>query len=337
MSINQFDSNSNTEVETADMSDTPREASYETADTSDTPLEPTSDRISQNDLKDYYMRLFLKLNNYHLIPRSTCNEIMNDIEIIFNLSNQLLTQELQKAHQNNLIKDNFNTVLHNLRQLDLSEIHQECRGEKAKLAWLKKTELYVEPVKILLSPNHHYYYIPVIENIKALFKNNEFKEQYFKSNTQMSSDGKIRSFRDSECFKKNKLFSSDSNSIQIKLFTDAYGNSNPLSDSRSTNKLNGIYYTIGNLEGKFNSKDYYTQLLIKVDDSYIKQFGFEKILKPFVDDLIELETSGISTSYNYDLILFRLNFQFYHIFVLSRNNFVHSSRQFRRKRHYGLG
>jgi hypothetical protein len=86
-------------------------------------------------------------------------------------------------------------------------------------------------------------------------------------------------------FKSNQLFRDHENAVQIVLFVDDYDTSNPLGDLRNEKKLTGIYYKIGNFDQSFKSVDYFTQLAIICEAKYIKKYGFNKVLKPLIEDL----------------------------------------------------
>ena len=92
----------------------------------------------------------------------------------------------------------------------------------------------------------------------------------------------------------SKFFIENMNAIQLKVYIDAYSTTNPLGDEKRDYKLEGIYFKINNLEHALLSKDYITQLVFLISDKLVKKYGYERLLEPFIDDLIVLETLGLT-------------------------------------------
>lgn len=55
---------------------------------------------------------------------------------------------------------------------------------------------------------------------------------------------------------------------------------------------------IGNLDERYQSLDFLTQLAILVKRKDVKEYGLEMIFKPILDDLKLLETNGIEVELN---------------------------------------
>lgn len=49
-----------------------------------------------------------------------------------------------------------------------------------------------------------------------------------------------------------------------------------------------FYYTLGNLRPELRSTQRAVQLIACVTSSHIKKYGFEPILRPFIEDVNEL-------------------------------------------------
>jgi len=66
-----------------------------------------------------------------------------------------------------------------------------------------------------------------------------------------------------------------------------------------------FYYTLGNFEPKYRSTLKTIQLIAVVTHPLLKEYGFECVLQPFIDDVNKLEKVGFSfeTAYTYRLIV----------------------------------
>lgn len=80
------------------------------------------------------------------------------------------------------------------------------------------------------------------------------------------------------------------------LYIDEYEICNPLGTSRRKHKICGLYWILCNLPPGCNSalSSIYLAALIRSND--LNCYGYEKVLKPVLNDLIILEQSGVSLS-----------------------------------------
>lgn len=100
---------------------------------------------------------------------------------------------------------------------------------------------------------------------------------------------------DGAFFNENELLSKQE-SISLILYIDEFEICNPLGTSRRKHKICGLYWILGNLPPGCNSAlpSIYLAALIKSNN--LKCYGYEKVLKPVINDLVILEQSGIFLS-----------------------------------------
>lgn len=79
--------------------------------------------------------------------------------------------------------------------------------------------------------------------------------------------------------------------IRIKLYTDAFGTTNPLRGKSKKHKLMGIYFSVENSQPSTRTEEVYLAMLF--NESLIKSYGLEALLKPMSQDLKLLSTFGI--------------------------------------------
>jgi hypothetical protein len=256
----------------------------------------------ENKMTNLYMQLYHKLKDKYLIAKYKVDEIFEDINTLIRINNNdiiNLIDQTRLTYQND--SRSLNIVREHLKDSKtlIQNVHKYSKNDSKKDKWLKESGFYNMPKEISLSnkplnqniKEETFQYVPILETIKALLSHPQLNEQYFKE--KLNDNNKILTYNDSVFFKSNQLFRDHENAVQIVLFVDDYDTSNPLGDLRNEKKLTGIYYKIGNFDQSFKSVDYFTQLAIICEAKYIKKYGFNKVLKPLIEDLKLLETSGI--------------------------------------------
>lgn len=261
-------------------------------------------RISdENKMTNLYMQLYHKLKDKYLIAKYKVDEIFEDINSLIRINNKDLINLIDQTRLTyNNDSRTLNIVREHLKESKtlIQNIHNCNKNDSKKDKWLKESGYYNKPREISLSEkplnknnkDETFQYIPILETIKALLTHPQLNELYFKEIVN-DDNNKISTYNDSLFFKSNQLFSKTQNAVQIVLFVDDYDTSNPLGDLRNEKKLTGIYYKIGNFDQCFKSVDYFTQLAIICEAKYVKKYGFNKVLKPLIDDLKILETTGM--------------------------------------------
>ena len=105
------------------------------------------------------------------------------------------------------------------------------------------------------------------------------------------------SFRDGTACKENQLFNSEPNALQICLYHDDFNIVNPLGNKTQKYKISAFYFVIGNFANKYKSLLKDIHLCILSPATFVNKYGYEKILRPLLDDLLKLETEGIKISF----------------------------------------
>ena len=122
------------------------------------------------------------------------------------------------------------------------------------------------------------------------------------------NDEKLEDLCDGTAYKEHPLFSRDETALQIMLYYDDLEVANPIGSRSTKHKLGrydyvyivcvsmpilcvGVFYfLLGNISPQFRSSLNIIQLLTVVKQSYIKEYGIDKILEPFMKDIASLES-----------------------------------------------
>ena len=111
---------------------------------------------------------------------------------------------------------------------------------------------------------------------------------------------------DGQIFKEHPLFSNNPLAFQLFIYFDEVEVCNPIGHARGIHKLGQytielllqvlyppiyvlltglFYYTLGNLEPRFRSSLKSIQLIAVVTTKNLNEYGFEKVLRPFIKDM----------------------------------------------------
>lgn len=131
---------------------------------------------------------------------------------------------------------------------------------------------------------HAVVYVPLLRDLQSVLAKEDVFDFVFHQPILPSGEGIYADYVDGELFRSHSLFSSDPTALRLFLFSDAFQACNPLGIYRK-NKIDAIYYCIGNLERKHRSSMQNIRLAILVKTDTIKNFGIHSVLKPLIEDI----------------------------------------------------
>ena len=121
----------------------------------------------------------------------------------------------------------------------------------------------------------------------------------------MRADGLLGDVCDGTLFKKHPLFGKDPLALQL-IYFDEIEVVNPIGAHRGIHKLGSLivwgfkcslyflialglfYYVLGNIHPKLRSTLRSIQLITATTTPHLEEYGFEKVLKPFISDANKL-------------------------------------------------
>ena len=255
---------------------------------------------SYKDMAIYYNMLYLKLKDKQLIAKYKCDDIFESINKIVYENNKYLIDIIEQCKSDQMKSDNILEIIENYINKNMTlfeQVHKCNKYDSDKRRFLKDLDILNIAEQINLTNKDSYQYISVKKSIETLFKHEQIADIYFESNKNVSTDGKIRSYRDARCFKENELFKNEPNAIQFVFYNDSYSSNNPLGDRRGKQKINATYFKIGNFPMSYQALDYFTQAAILIEDDILKIYGYDRILTKLVEEMIDIETNGIDIKY----------------------------------------
>lgn len=147
-------------------------------------------------------------------------------------------------------------------------------------------------------------YISIGETLKKLFMQQEFKDLYFKFNSQKHKcvDGVYKSFCCGSTYKKCAIYR-DNFTIQLQLGTDDFDVCDAVKSKNVIHKICAVYFRIINVPVEISSKlrNIFLNVLCNTTDLTNKESKFDKISELIVPELKDLETTGIDIGDNLNL------------------------------------
>ena len=261
-----------------------------------------SDNLGDQEKDGYTESLaqfFLGLQAKYLVPASTITEIANEMKTLNAIQQEYTMDVLARELEQYGVPTATFRCLGN-GAYEQSPIHKALNENgpltthHRRLQYYKAHYNYVQPLEVSLGykdgQQRHYHYIPVLESLRAILKKQGVA--HFNNDPQ-GKDDILCDVTDGWAFKSNAMFSSDTGTLQVMLFQDAFEVANPLGSAKTKHKVLAVYYTLGNFPPYQRSTIDQIQLALLCLEKDMKYFGVDTIFSKLVSDLCELEKNGI--------------------------------------------
>ena len=215
----------------------------------------------------------------------------------------------QRLKSENVPAHIIEKVMAELEQDDSIKAQEELNSAYKREEFVKKNFKFNAPIEIILNkdevklgkPKETYQYIPVKRGIKLLFEDPTFNKVLEKSgNVQRdANEDLLVEIRDGSLIKAIPYFQENPSSYVGLLYSDAVEIVSPLGSSRGRYKILQMFWSIGDISKQFRSKVDNINLCIIVQDALLKKYGYNKIYKPLIEELKEVESTGILLEFPY--------------------------------------
>lgn len=139
-------------------------------------------------------------------------------------------------------------------------------------------------------------YIPIVETIVSIFKDDEYKRAYFQHNqSHTCSIEQYEYFCCGKVYIDSEFFQNNPSAIQVQLATDDFELADPLGAQATVYKMTAVYMRILNIPRKYQAKLHNIRLvcLCLTEDLKTRETDFNNIWDLVVRDLRELENDGV--------------------------------------------
>lgn len=210
-----------------------------------------------------------------------------------------------KDKLNNILTDfdNKSVISGNASKIICEQINELLKVDSSMNTAYKREQIYTQcfdyitPQQIFLGidENHDecfYHYVPIIESISVLLNKmpgllNIHCQRNVNINSQYYND-----IFDGKSYRNNSFFASEKR-IEIILYIDSFGLTNPIGSAKNKHKIFAIYFTLGNLPRFIRLKIENIKLVLLCHESNIKKFTLATVLEHFIRDLKIVEDIGI--------------------------------------------
>ena len=253
--------------------------------------------------------VLLKLEHILFVPATAIDELLQELHFLLSFSSVPITfNGLSDIFKNHCVEIDESIVKELAQEVCKSNPLTKAFAKDGPLATSFKRKKYykeyfsvVNPVEYILDPKSKrtYQYIPILRSLQHLLSNSDILKSVIHTHeTQKSTQclGQYKSIRDGSYSKENGLFTGEDLKLSLSLYVDDFEVCNPIGTSRKTHKLCGVYWILNNLPPGSHSalSSIYLAVLCKTID--VKEYGYEHILDPLLQDLVILETHGVFIS-----------------------------------------
>lgn len=271
------------------------------------PDNATLEEVPPN-LNEAFMRnmclFYLKLQGQLLLPASTIQIIVEEMQNLHELGQEYTLSNLQKLlrEDQGLTDDAISKVFTCVKDSDIfTTCHQgPLRSIYSRAQTFKTMFQYIEPVKVELGSDENMlkrfaYYIPVKQTLTSLLQSelwkNAVSQQSCASDTHVLCD-----IRDGKIIKANEFFTENPGCLQLILYQDAFEIVNPLGSAKKKHKLVAVYFSVANLPVHVRSNTDHMSLALLCHENDLKHFGPDKIFSELIQDLKDVEQNGMTVS-----------------------------------------
>lgn len=248
--------------------------------------------------------LYMKLQGQYLLPSSTIQVLVDEFASVHALNHEAMKKQLaDKLAVYNLSHECITNIINDVSANDLfARFHDArtgvLRSEHTRFEYFKECFRFIAPVQVNLgknASNHYrcYHYVSIKESLAALISHCTVQDHMAKP--VHSREDVLTDFKDGKNFISNPLFQESPGAIQIILFQDAFELVNPLGSAKKKHKILAVYFTICNLPAVYRSSIAQMQLVLLCKEIDFKQFAANTVFRKLMQELSDIETSGVST------------------------------------------
>ena len=255
---------------------------------------------------DLYLRnicmFYMKLQGQHLLPVSTIQNIVEEIQNIHELGQTYTLNRLNLLLKDMSVSDeDIVKISDTIKQSDLfTACHTgPMRTAYSRTQCFKDMFKYVEPKKILLGRDENRiercaYYIPVLKTLKGMQESSFWQGLMSVDHNNVSKTDVLSDCCDGKVFMLNTFFQENPSCLKLVLYQDAFEVVNPLGSAKKKHKVLAVYFSLLNMPPHVRSNVDHMLLVLLCREKDFKEFGQAKVFSELLTDLKELEENGIT-------------------------------------------
>lgn len=237
----------------------------------------------------------LRVREMHCVPAVVHTDIMNSIaEVIRVIMEQVLKTVVSEFGNRGIHIDEVFEVF----QLDLmvDAMFTFSRSDFMLKKFCREFLTFKEPTEYVINGSAKVYIVPIFEQLKTLLSKEDVLQEVLQNNTTVDNPHMLCDFKSGVLFKNSEQY--NKSTIFLNMYNDEFEVVNPIGTKRGKQKLNAVYFTIGNFSVNHHSKLKYIFLAMLTRHKFVTQHGYDAVFSPLVKDLAALEESGIIVTSN---------------------------------------
>lgn len=255
--------------------------------------------ITDFPTKDLTLHL-LNLQESCMLP---CTTVQRFCDLMQNIvcvgSNNAKSSVYLECQANNVSSDSTKKLVAAAGKSGLDQAFVELDSVAKRKRFFSGNLNFVEPKTICYVVNdvvntESFQYVPVIETLKVLLKNNGLRSQ-LKHSDDGQMPGILSNFCDGSLFREHAVFQKQPNALQIILYSDEFEVSNPLGPHAGVHKVFAFHHTINNCSASLKSQKDAIQLLALCNANDVKKHGFKSPAEVLFGEMQILEDRGLET------------------------------------------
>ncbi|XP_056623049.1 uncharacterized protein LOC130436430 isoform X1 [Triplophysa dalaica] len=260
------------------------------------------------NFSDLFLRnislFYLKLHGQFLLPASTIQNIVEEMQSIHELGQTYSLKKLSAFLKNDLdlTDENIGRVCDVVKESDIFTTCHDgpMRTNFSRTKTFKEMFRYTEPVKLYLGTDEtrsqrFAHYVPLKDTLRSLLES-DLWQKCAAQDTCLPCTDVLCDVIDGQVYKNNEFFSQNPSCLKLILYQDSFEVVNPLGSAKSKHKVLAVYMSLANLPPHIRSSTDHMSLVMLCREKDFKHFGHEKVFSRLIADLKDLEDNGITVA-----------------------------------------
>ena len=247
-----------------------------------------------------------RLSYIKMIPQSTIDIIIEGFLKLSLKAKEIRIAKLRRFLDSKHLSNEIQSKIYNILEEDeIIEAQKMLNTRHRRENFIKENFKMVEAKEILLNeqevknegkPKDSFFYVPILDSMRALFEDQTFLHILEKSQSSPrdpEDEDLLVEIRDGSLIRSLPYFKKFPEAYLGLLYSDEVEIVSPLGAGRGRHKVLQLFWTIGDIPKKYRSQVDTIQLGIVVKSNLIRKYGYRKIYKQLISDLNILEREGI--------------------------------------------
>ena len=220
---------------------------------------------------DNFLASILDVLRFRILQVVTTEQIRSSVEKMFKEVTSPFEGINTEPLLNSFVKQKFDYANYEVRDFGNVLVRKKVKS-KIQLCETKEEFIYI-PIKM--------------ESLQQLLTNVKTAKMVFRVKKEHNEDV-FYDIYDGMLYKNDGYFSGKDYILELLIYHDDLGVCNLVGSKAGKHKIDMFYYTLGNIDPKFQSKQCAIRLLAICNTKFVKKYGIDKVLTLAVEDINKL-------------------------------------------------